>query len=80
MHCQKISFQNTLFENPVLYALTNYDTAWICHCWKNGRYYSFYKTHLATLAVTSRHECFMQEKLFKNEIIENDSQKFHDQW
>jgi len=40
-------FQNTLFENPVPYALTNYDTAWICHCWKNGRY--FYKTHLATL-------------------------------
>ena len=26
------------------------------------------------------HERFMREKLFKNEIIENDSQKFHDQW
>ena len=26
------------------YGLTNYDTAWICHCWKNGQY--FYKTHL----------------------------------
>ena len=31
------------------YALTNYDTAWICHCWKNGRY--FYKMHLATLTI-----------------------------
>jgi len=34
----------------VLCALTNRDTAWICYCWKNGRY--FYKTHLVTLAVT----------------------------
>ena len=25
----------------------NNNTAWICHCWKNGRY--FYKVHLATL-------------------------------
>jgi len=28
---------------------------------------------------SSRHERFMQEKFFKNEIIENISQKFHDQ-
>jgi len=27
-----------------------------------------------------RHERFMLEKFFKNEISENISQKFHDQW
>jgi len=44
----KKCFFNTFFENPVLYTLTNYDTAWVCHCWKNGWY--FYKMRLATLA------------------------------
>ena len=29
---------------------------------------------------SSRHQCFMREKFFKNEISENISQKFHDQW
>ena len=28
----------------------------------------------------SRHRRFMREKFFKNEIRENISQKFHDQW
>ena len=27
---------------------------------------------------SSRHQCFMREKFFKNEISENISQKFHD--
>jgi len=29
---------------------------------------------------SSRHQRFMREKFFKNEISENLSQKFHDQW
>jgi len=29
---------------------------------------------------SSRHERFMREKFFKNEISENNTQKFHDQW
>jgi len=29
---------------------------------------------------SSRQQHFMREKLFKNEISENNSQKFHDQW
>jgi len=34
---------------PVL--LTNYDTAQICRCYQNGRY--FYKTHLATVHMST---------------------------
>jgi len=29
---------------------------------------------------SSRHERFMCEKFFKNEVSENNSKKFHDQW
>jgi len=45
---KKRSFQKTLFWNPVLLHIRLWhDTALVCHCWQNGRY--FYKTHLATL-------------------------------
>jgi len=32
--------------------LTNYDTAQICRCWQNGRY--FYKTYLATVHMSTK--------------------------
>jgi len=42
-----------LFENPMPLnlALTTYDKAYICHYWKNDRYFS--KTHLATPCLKS---------------------------
>jgi len=47
-------------------------------------FFSFIATKMLSLTVTgsfnsSRHQGFMREKFFKNEISENISQKFHDQ-
>ena len=49
------------------------------------QFLSFIATWKAALVVTgscnsSHHQPFMREKFFKNEITENISQKFHDQW
>jgi len=38
---KKTSFFKILTENPVplnMHLRNYYDTAWICHCWKSGRY------------------------------------------
>jgi len=58
-----------LFENPVSFknALTNYGIAYICHCWKNGRY--FCKTHLATLVSTSSSLCMQTDLLLNNAFL-----------
>ena len=53
MHCRKsVLFKNFIPESSAIkYALTN--AAWICHCWKNGRY--FYIAHLVTLRASERY-------------------------
>ena len=38
------------------------------------------RLNLVASCNSSRRERFMREKFFKNEISENNSQKFHDQW
>ena len=80
MHCQKVFFLKYVIRDS-LYAICLYESrhSLDLSLLKNWPVLLFLQNASGNPAVTSRHERFMRENLFKNEMIENDSQKFHDQ-